>query len=194
MKKQEAREILGVKEGDDESKIKKAYRKLALKNHPDKNKGTEESKRKFQQISEAYKCLTDPKYMEDNMDDMDGFSMDEEELFAMFNMMFGFGDDGFGGHGLHMGGNMFDLFSFMDDFGGQTDAGFFGNNSSGLSGGAGMIDLPNVEDLTPEEMREAEKYVNNIFDALKTLRCREKYVSNIFDVTQNTKMLVFADT
>ena len=28
-------------------------------------------------------------------------------------------------------------------------------------GGAGMIDLPNVEDLTPEEMREAEKYVNN---------------------------------
>ena len=56
---------------------------------------------------------------------------------------------------------MFDLFSFMDGFGGQTDAGFFGNNSSGLSGGAGMIDLPNVEDLTPEEMREAEKYVNN---------------------------------
>ena len=161
MKKQEAREILGVKEGDDESKIKKAYRKLALKNHPDKNKGTEESKRKFQQISEAYKCLTDPKYMEDNMDDMDGFSMDEEELFAMFNMMFGFGDDGFGGHGLHMGGNMFDLFSFMDDFGGQTDAGFFGNDPGGLFGGAGMIDLPNVEDLTPEEMREAEKYVNN---------------------------------
>ena len=99
--------------------------------------------------------------MEENMDDMDGFSMDEEELFAMFNMMFGFGDDGFGGDGLRMGGDMFDLFSFMDDFGGQTDAGFFGNDSGGLFGGAGMIDLPNVEDLTPEEMREAEKYVNN---------------------------------
>ena len=87
MKKQEAREILGVKEGDDESKIKKAYRKLALKNHPDKNKGTEESKRKFQQISEAYKCLTDPKYMEDNMDDMDGFSMDEEDHITSTNYM-----------------------------------------------------------------------------------------------------------
>ena len=160
MKKQEAREILGVKESDDESKIKKAYRKLALKNHPDKNKGSEESKRKFQQISEAYKCLTDPKYMDENMDGMDGFSMDEEELFAMFNMMFGFGDDVFGGDGLHMGGDMFDLFSFMDDLGGQSDAGFFGNNPGGFFGGAG-IDLPNVEDLNPEEMREAEKYVNS---------------------------------
>ena len=50
--------------------------------------------------------------MDENMDDMDGFSMDEEELFKMFNMMFGFGDDGFDGDGLRMGGDMFDLFVY----------------------------------------------------------------------------------
>jgi hypothetical protein len=151
MKKKEAREILGVKEDDDENVIKKAYRKLALKNHPDKNKGSEESKVKFQRISEAYKCLTDPKYMDESMDGMEGFSMDEEELFAMFNMMFGFEDMMFGGNNGGGGGSLFDFLDFMEGGGGL----------GGMMGGMGMFDLPNVEDLTPSEMKVAEDYVNN---------------------------------
>ena len=78
-------EVLGVARDADEAAMKKAYRKLALKNHPDKNKGSEESKKKFQQISEAYKCLTDPKYQ----DEAEGFGdISEEEMFEMFNEMF----------------------------------------------------------------------------------------------------------
>ena len=85
MRKEEARTILGVAEGDSDTVIKKAYRKLALKNHPDKNKGSDESKKKFQQISEAYKCLTDPNYE----DEAEGFGdINEEEMFEMFNYWF----------------------------------------------------------------------------------------------------------
>src|SRR5690606_32760511 len=53
--------ILGVKEDASQDEIKKAYRKLAVKYHPDKNKGNKEAEEKFKKISEAYDVLGDPK-------------------------------------------------------------------------------------------------------------------------------------
>ena len=52
--------ILGVKRDASESEIKKSYRKLAMKYHPDKNKGDLGAEKKFKEISEAYDVLKDP--------------------------------------------------------------------------------------------------------------------------------------
>src|SRR5207244_12902210 len=52
-------DILGVKKSATEEEIKKAYRNLAKKHHPDRNKGNKEAENKFKEISEAYAVLSD---------------------------------------------------------------------------------------------------------------------------------------
>ncbi|TFK36659.1 hypothetical protein BDQ12DRAFT_686291 [Crucibulum laeve] len=51
--------LLGVPKNATDDEIKKAYKRMALKNHPDRNKGSEESSRKFKEISEAFEVLSD---------------------------------------------------------------------------------------------------------------------------------------
>jgi len=53
-------EILGVPRDASETDIKKAFRQLALKYHPDRNPGDKESEERFKEINEAYSCLSDP--------------------------------------------------------------------------------------------------------------------------------------
>lgn len=53
--------VLGCSRGDSDAQLKKAYRKLAVKWHPDKNPGNEEATKNFQKISEAYAVLSDEK-------------------------------------------------------------------------------------------------------------------------------------
>lgn len=71
-------EILGVKEDAPESEIKKAYRKLAVKYHPDKNQDDKKSEEKFKEISEAYYTLGNKKrrHKYDNLKKMGGFTND----------------------------------------------------------------------------------------------------------------------
>lgn len=56
--------ILGVTKDFDQIQIRKAFRKLALQYHPDKNKNSEESKQKFMEIVQAYEVLSDEKARE----------------------------------------------------------------------------------------------------------------------------------
>ena len=59
MAKRDFYEILGVAKGASEEDIKKSYRKLAMKYHPDRNPDSKESEEKFKEVKEAYEMLSD---------------------------------------------------------------------------------------------------------------------------------------
>ena len=52
--------MLGLKKGAGEDEIKKAFRKMAMKYHPDKNPGDKTAEEKFKEVNEAYSVLSDP--------------------------------------------------------------------------------------------------------------------------------------
>ena len=56
--------VLGLEKGASDDEIKKAFRKLAIKYHPDKNQGNKEAEEKFKDINEAYQVLSDPEKKE----------------------------------------------------------------------------------------------------------------------------------
>ena len=103
--------VLGVERGASDDEIKKTYRKLAMKYHPDKTKGDKAAEDKFKQISEAYAVLSDPaKRKEYDTFGASGFRQrySQEDIFRNFDLgdifrEFGFGGGGFGGGGFRGG-------------------------------------------------------------------------------------------
>lgn len=102
--------ILGVDKSASDDEIKKKYRKLAMKYHPDKTKGDKTLEEKFKKISEAYAVLSDPKKRKEyDTFGSNGFQQrySQEDIFKGFDFgdilkEFGFG--GFGGFGGQGGG------------------------------------------------------------------------------------------
>ncbi|MEM9679662.1 MAG: molecular chaperone DnaJ [Bacteroidota bacterium] len=110
--KEDYYDILGVSKGASEAEIKKAYRKMALKYHPDKNPDDKDAEEKFKKAAEAYEVLSNP---------------DKRSRYDQFGHQAFEGAGGFGGGGM----NMEDIFSqFGDIFGGA-----FGGGFSGFGGG-----------------------------------------------------------
>lgn len=117
MAKRDYYEVLGLDKNASEDDIKKAYRKLAIKYHPDRNPGNKEAEEKFKEAAEAYDVLHDPQkrqqYDQFGFDvpggggfgggfSGGGFSMDD--IFSMFGDVFGGHGGGFSGFGGFGGG------------------------------------------------------------------------------------------
>lgn len=96
MKKRDYYEILGLSRNASEDDIKKAYRKLAIKYHPDKNPNDKEAEKKFKEITEAYEVLTN-KSKKEHYDHF-GFAEDSTDFsgnytdFNFRDFFTGFGD------------------------------------------------------------------------------------------------------
>ena len=60
IKERDYYEVLGVSKNTTNAELKKAYRRLALKYHPDKNPGDKEAERKFKEAANAYEVLSNP--------------------------------------------------------------------------------------------------------------------------------------
>lgn len=109
MAKRDYYEVLGLDKNASEDEIKKAYRRLAIKYHPDKNPGDKEAEEKFKEAAEAYDVLHDPQKRQQynqfgfnapggGFSGDGGFTMDD--IFSMFGDVFGGGGArGFGGFG-----------------------------------------------------------------------------------------------
>ncbi|MBN1105033.1 MAG: DnaJ domain-containing protein [Deltaproteobacteria bacterium] len=92
--------ILGLSKTASDEEIKKAYRKLAMKHHPDRNKGDKTSEARFKEISEAYAVLSHPeKRKQYDMFGADGFERrySQEDIFRDFDLGSIFREFGFGG-------------------------------------------------------------------------------------------------
>ncbi len=93
-------EVLGVKKNATKAEMKKAYKKLAMKYHPDRNKGKKQAEEKFKKINEAYAVLSDDnKRKQYDQFGAEGFSnrFSQEDIFSNFDFGSVFEEFGFGG-------------------------------------------------------------------------------------------------
>ena len=114
MAKRDYYEVLGVDKNASEDDIKKAYRKIAIQYHPDRNPGDKNAEEKFKEAAEAYDVLHDPQKRQqydqfgfEGLQGMGGFSggggFTMDDIFSMFGSVFG--GSGFGGFGGFGGGS-----------------------------------------------------------------------------------------
>ncbi len=141
MEQQDYYELLGLSKGADESEIKKAYRRMAMKYHPDRNPDNKEAEDKFKEIQKAYDVLSDPQ---------------KRAAYDQFGHAGVNGGAGFGGHGGGFGG-------FGDIFEDIFENMFTGGRAGGRqSYGQRGADLQYNIELTLEEAAAGKSVEINV--------------------------------
>jgi molecular chaperone DnaJ len=138
-------EILGVGRGADGTELKRAYRKLALELHPDRNPGDSQAESRFKEASEAYQVLADP------------------EKRAMYDR---FGHDGPRGGGFGGGfSNVGDIFSAFGDI--------FGDMFGGFGGGARVSRGADLETHVEMTLAEVAKGASKELKVRRRVACKD---------------------
>src|ERR1700749_2134916 len=154
MSKRDYYEILGVAKGASADEIKKAYRKVAMQFHPDRNPGDKAAEEKFKEAAEAYEVLSDA---------------DKRGQYARYGHA-GMANAGRGFGGTNM--NMDDIFSqFGDIFGDDLFGSFFGGGRRG--GGASRSRGVRGSNLRVKIKLNYEEIANGVTKNIKV----KKYVS-----------------
>ena len=149
---------MGVSSSADQKEIKKAYYQLAKKYHPDTNKGDKKAQKKFQEVSEAYECLSDET---------------KRKQYDAFGSTDGGGGAGFGGYGdawnFQSTMNAEDLFRTI--FGDNATQGGFGSHTSGNQFDFGSTQEYQMKLTFLEAAKGVDKEMNiKIMDACETCR------------------------
>lgn len=148
---------LGVDKGSSDDEIKKAYRKIAQKHHPDKNPGDKASETKFKEATAAYEVLSDKQ---------------KRQQYDMFGSSGGNGSGGFGGAG--DGANFSQGFDFSD-LGGFADVfeSFFGGNAGSRSSRTRNAPMRgnDIEALVHIDFMEAVKGTSRDIEIAKPVVC-----------------------
>ncbi len=136
MAKQDYYQVLGVDKNASPEEIKRAYRRMAIKYHPDKNPGNKEAEAKFKELAEAYEVLSDP---------------EKRKQYDQY------GHEGLRGTGMHDFSRMnvediFSMFGFEDFFGSVFGGGGGGRRGGRRGGPARGYDLETGVELTLNEV------------------------------------------
>ena len=149
--------ILGVDKSASPEEIKKSYRKLALKYHPDHNEGNKSAEAKFKDLNEAYAVLRDPEKKEQyDMFGAEGFQnrFSQEDIFRDFDLGSIFKEFGFGRGGRGQGN------PFGNGYGSGGYSGFQ-NRQQRIKGQNLIYELPmNLEELTQPTSKTIAYQVN----------------------------------
>lgn len=149
MAKQDYYEVLGVDKNASNDDIKKAYRKLAVKYHPDRNPDNKEAEEMFKKVSEAYEVLSD----EQKRQRYDQFGFNDPGA--------GFGEGGF---------NPFDIFNSF--FGGGSASGFGGFGGFGDDGASANLRGSNIRVRVRVSLSDVLNGVEKHFKVKKYVHCQ----------------------
>ncbi len=157
MAKRDYYEVLGVDKGADEGTIKKAYRKIAMKYHPDRNPDNKEAEEKFKEAAEAYEILSDA---------------DKKARYDRFGHAGVSGNAGFGGRSGGM--SVEDIFSQFGDIfgeGGSPFESFFGGGGSSRGRATGQKGS-NLRIKVALSLNEVESGVSKKIKVKKQIGCK----------------------